>query len=165
VKVLPRFILGAIGCSAALALSPWLRASSEATQNSAQPPPQGQPATQSPSQLTPQPPPTPAVSPSGNTAPASVNGAPGFWTQNFLTGDWNGFRDELKTHGISFAPVLTAEVFGNPSGGARRGVITDGLVDLPLDIDLDPATGGVIKDTLFHVSAFYIYGAPLQQYQ
>jgi porin len=156
VKFTTRFLLATIGCLAAL--GSLLRGASEATESAAQPETQGRPATESPSTLAPQPAPTPATA---LAAPGSINGTPGFWTQNFLTGDWDGFRDDLKKHGISFAPVLTAEVFGNPSGGARHGAITDGLVNLPLDVDLDQATGGALKDTLFHVNAFYIYGAPL----
>ena len=90
---------------------------------------------------------------------AGSSATAGFLTQNYLTGNWGGIRDEAKKDGISFTPVWTAEVFGNPSGGARQGVITDGLVNLPLDLDLDPLSGGAIKDTIFHVNAFYIYGA------
>ena len=84
-----------------------------------------------------------------------------FWTQNYLTGNWGGFRDELKCHGVSFTPTYTGEVFGNPSGGARQGVITGGLFNLTLDVDLDPLTNGAIKDTTFHTNAFYIYGPSL----
>jgi len=86
-----------------------------------------------------------------------------FWTQNYLTGNWGGFRDELKSHGVSFTPVYTGEVFGNPSGGVRQGVISDGLFNLTLDVDLDPLTNGAIKDTTFHANAFYIYGPSLSE--
>ena len=127
-----------------------LHAASEATQNAAQPSP-NQPATQTPGEETPAA--TPAPSATGT-----------FFTQDYLTGNWGGIRDDAKKDGISFAPVLTAEVFGNPSGGARQGVTTDGLVNLPLDLDLDPLSGGAIKDTIFHVNAFYLYGAGLSEH-
>jgi len=84
-----------------------------------------------------------------------------FWTQNYLTGNWDGFRDELKNHGVSFTPVYTGEIFGNPSGGARQGLISDGQFNLPLDLDMEPLTNGAIKDMTFHANAFYIYGPSL----
>jgi porin len=93
----------------------------------------------------------------GASAAAPTN----FWTQNYLTGNWGGFRDELKNDGISFTPVLTAEVFGNPSGGAKQGVITDGLLNTALDVDFDPLTQGAVKDLTFHVNAEYTYGDSL----
>lgn len=136
-----------------------LRAAPAEVSNSSQPPPQSQPPTQTPGQQTPQSPATPQVAPSANGAPA--NGPTNFWTQNYMTGNWDGFRDDLKKKGISFTPVWTGEVFGNPSGGARQGAISDGLFNLTLDIDLDPLSGGAIKDTLFHANAFYIYGNSL----
>jgi porin len=135
-------------------------ADSEATQNSAAGAVTA-PATES--EATPVSPATQQAAPGSNPSETSVNGAPGFWRENFLTGNWDGFRDTLKKDGIALAPVLTAEVFGNPSGGARRGAISDGLVNLPLDADLERATGGVLKDTTFHVNAFYIYGTSLSQ--
>ena len=139
------FILG--WGAALLAAAGMARASSEATQNASQAAP-SQPATEAPGQETP-----------ASATPAPATSA--FFTQNYLTGNWGGVRDEVKKYGISFAPVFTAEVFGNPSGGARQGAVTDGLVNLPLDIDLDPLSGGAIKDTVFHVNAFYIYGTNL----
>jgi porin len=96
-------------------------------------------------------------------APASPTPPTNFWTQSTLTGDWGGFRDKLKSDGVTFTPTLTAEVFGNPSGGMKQGVISDGFFNLPLDIDFEALTGGAMKDTAFHVNAFYIYGASLSQ--
>jgi len=88
---------------------------------------------------------------------------PTFWTENYLTGNWDGFRDEMKNDGISITPVLTAEVFGNPSGGARQGVITDGLLNTALDIDFEALTKGAVKDLTFHTEAEYTYGPSLSQ--
>jgi porin len=98
--------------------------------------------------------------PSGNP-PAPAAAPANFWTQNFVTGNWDGVRDDLKTHGVCFTPVYTGEVFGNPSGGARQGVISDGNFDLTLDVDFDALTNGTLKDTTFHTNAFYIYGSNL----
>jgi porin len=98
-----------------------------------------------------------------HAASQEANGATDFWTQNYLTGNWDGLRDKLKDDGFTFTPTLTAEVFGNPTGGMRQGAITDGLVNLPVDFDLDPLSGGAVKDTTIHANAFYIYGNSLSQ--
>jgi porin len=143
-----------------LAAAAMLHAASQETQATAQSSPESQPPAQSPAQQISQLPTSPQATVPASTA-GSVNGAPGFWTQNYLTGDWGGVRDDLKKDGVSFTPIWTDEVFGNPSGGARQGVIDDGLFDLLLDVDLDPLSGGALKDTTFHAEAFYIYGPSL----
>jgi porin len=107
-------------------------------------------------------PPTPSAPNTTPGNPATPTPAPSsIWTQNYLTGNWDGFRDTLKNKGIQLTPVLTAEVFGNPSGGARQGAITDGLLNTALDIDFDPLTHGAVKDLIFHTEAEYIYGSGL----
>jgi porin len=113
---------------------------------------------------TPQAPPSPSApqTPPGNP-PASATAPTNFWTQNYLTGNWGGFRDQLKNDGITLTPVYTGEVFGNPSGGARQGVITDGLLNTALDVDFDPLTQRAVKDLTFHVNALYIYGTSLSE--
>jgi porin len=85
----------------------------------------------------------------------------GLWTQTYLTGNWGGFRDELKNDGVSFTPIYTADCFGNPSGGARKGLVFDGLFDLELNLDLGILTNGFLKDTTFSTNADYIYGPSL----
>lgn len=86
---------------------------------------------------------------------------PNPWAQN-LTGNWGGFRDELlNKYGVTLKPVYTGEVFGNPSGGARQGVVPDGLFDLTLSVDLDALTKGALKDTTFQANAFYGFGPSL----
>jgi porin len=135
-------------CLGAVTTSHPLRAASQETQNAAQPSPGNPPptaTTSAPSQL-----PTSQLATTPSSAPGSVNGTPGFWTQNYLSGDWDGFRDDLKKEGISFTPIW-------------QGIIDDGLLDAILDVDLDPLSGGAIKDTTFHVEGFYNYGPSLSQ--
>jgi porin len=91
------------------------------------------------------------------TAPKS------FWTGDYLSQPWLGVRDKWQAAGISFKPDWTGEVFGNVSGGARKGVVSDGVFELPLMLDFDPLTGGAVKDLTFKVNAFYIYGTNLSQ--
>jgi porin len=84
-----------------------------------------------------------------------------FWTEDYLTQQWLGCRDQWQADGVTFKPDWTGEVFGNVSGGARRGVVSDGVFELPLTLDLDPLTGGAVKDLTFKVNAFYTYGTNL----
>jgi porin len=99
------------------------------------------------------------LTPAGLQAPSSS-----ILKQDTLTGDWGGLRRTLGDDGVKFSPTLTAEVFGNPSGGARQGVITDGLVNLPLDLDLDKMSDGAVSDFTLHANAEYIYGPGLSQH-
>jgi porin len=100
-----------------------------------------------------------ALTPAGLQAPSSS-----ILNQDTLTGDWGGLRRTLGDDGVKFSPTLTAEVFGNPSGGARQGVITDGLVNLPLDLDLDKMSDGAVSDFTLHANAEYLYGPGLSQH-
>ncbi len=106
------------------------------------------------------------------TTTAVSNGTPegltpqtlSIWHQDNLTGDWGGVRDNLLNHGVAITPTWIGEVFGNPSGGTGRGVISDGLINVALDLDLDRMSDSPIFDfTSIHANAMYIYGAGLSQ--
>jgi porin len=91
-----------------------------------------------------------------------TNSTLSIWHQDQLTGDWGGFRDEMLNHGVAISPTWIGEVFGNPSGGVSRGVISDGLFNVALDLNLDRMSDAtVFNDTLIHANAMYIYGAGL----
>lgn len=92
--------------------------------------------------------------PEGLTGPVDT-----FWKRDTLTGDWGGLREELEDKGITIAPTWQAEVFGN-TGGAAQGAISDGLFNLPIDLDLERLTG-FWKDATFHANVLYIYGPSL----
>jgi porin len=101
--------------------------------------------------------------------PAPSNGQPAglsgqglsLWNQQYLTGDWGGFRDQLLNNGVALSPVWIGEVFGNTGGGIRRGDISDGLFNVALDLDLDRMTHGAVDNTLIHANMLYIYGTSL----
>lgn len=78
-----------------------------------------------------------------------------------MTGNWGGTRTELENDGVTFTPTYTTEVFGNPSGGMRRGVVNDGLLNMVLDLDLDKLISGALSNTIFHINALYAHGANL----
>jgi porin len=105
---------------------------------------------------------TPATSVS---APKGLThtGETSFMDQNLMTGDWGGFRKTLENAGVKFTPTYIGEVFGNPTGGAAQGVIYDGLLNLPLDLDLDRMSEGGLGGLTLHANALYIHGASLSE--
>jgi len=96
----------------------------------------------------------PAQTPGGST-PASDAG---LLNQKYLLGDFGKQRSHLEDEGVIFTPSYTAEVFGNPTGGAGQGVIYEGLLDLELTLDFQKLAGW---DGSFHVSSFYPMGSGL----
>lgn len=80
----------------------------------------------------------------------------GFASDETLTGDSGGRRTKLSEKGVDFSLTYTAEVYGNPVGGAKRGAVYNGLLDLSLDIDLEKIAGW--SGGKFHVGALYPHG-------
>ena len=64
-----------------------------------------------------------------------------FWHQDTLTGDWGGLRTELANHGVVFSMSYTGEVWGNVSGGIKRGATYDGALLPEIDVDLEKLVG------------------------
>jgi porin len=77
-----------------------------------------------------------------------------------LTGDWNGERQKWIDQGLTITPVWTQEIFGNPTGGFRQGVVESGLLSLALDADAAKFTGWADAGQ-FHANFFYLYGPNL----
>ena len=66
------------------------------------------------------------------------------------------FRLDL---GFNFHVAYASEVFGNPTGGAKQGVINEGLLELALDGDLKTIAG--LDGAKFHVNSFVFHGRGL----
>src|SRR5262249_40486266 len=58
--------------------------------------------------------------------------------EKLLLGELGGLRTWLKQYGAKLNISETSEVFGNFSGGLRRGAIYEGQTDLNLEIDFRP---------------------------
>ncbi|MBV9674093.1 MAG: carbohydrate porin [Verrucomicrobia bacterium] len=74
-------------------------------------------------------------------------------------GDLGGLRENLLKYGFKIGGIYTGEVFGNLSGGFRRGAIAEGLLELDLDVDLEKFIG--LQGGTFHISSFEIHGPSL----
>jgi porin len=99
-----------------------------------------------------------SISLRGDSPPPS-----GFWNQDSLTGDWGGLRKKLEDDGFKVSPTYTGLVMGNPSGGVKQGVVTDGLFNVQLDFDLEKMSGGAVDGLTIHTNALYLYGPSLSQ--
>lgn len=103
-----------------------------------------------------------AAEPENTATAATAESKPDFWEQDFLTGDWGGYRQLLMDKGVALGVTYIGDSFGNPSGGYRHRSSYVGQLELTLDLDLDKLvgwSGGSIR-----ASAFQIHGRGLSGY-
>jgi len=70
----------------------------------------------------------------------STTGVGSFGGDNAL-GDFGGFRTTLDDQGVSFFGCYAVEVWGNTTGGLKRGAVYTGLLDFGVDLDLEKLIG------------------------
>ncbi len=96
--------------------------------------------------------------------PLSVEGLSGeqrsIFQRETLIGDPDGLRTLAAELGIASTPVYIGEVQGNPTGGIEHGVTYDGLLNVPLDLDLDRITH-FTSDLVLHTNALWLHGQGL----
>ena len=85
--------------------------------------------------------------------------AKGVWDRANLFGDLGGVRTRLADLGITFGLTETSEVFGNPTGGVRQGVIYEGLSQFGVGLDAEKAFG--LTGGTFNVTGYQIHGRGL----
>ena len=61
--------------------------------------------------------------------------------EDFGTGNWLGGRTWLVDKGVSISGGYTAEVWGNTTGGLKRGAVYTGLLDFGAELDLEKLIG------------------------
>lgn len=79
-----------------------------------------------------------------------------------LLGDTNGSRPALASHGVTLLLTDVEEVFGNTSGGLKRGATYDAVTTLTLQVDTQKAFGW--DGGQFNVSALQLRGRNFSQY-
>lgn len=77
-------------------------------------------------------------------------------------GDPYGLRSFLKGRGVEYSLTYVGESFGNATGGARRGAIYQGRLDLEFDADLEKLVGW--QGAAFHSNLYLIHGTGLSRY-
>ncbi len=95
----------------------------------------------------------------GTATPLGAPGAGGLMTRDKLLGDPGGLRTRLGEIGLSAGLADAEEVFGNPTGGRRTGVVYEGVTEISLGIDTDKLFG--LRGGTFNVSAFQFRGRGL----
>ncbi|PTB22735.1 carbohydrate porin [Trinickia symbiotica] len=107
--------------------------------------------------------PAEAAAPSPETAaapapetPAAPAAPTGFWERSNLLGDMGGLRTWLGNYGVTLNIQETSELFGNFTGGSKRGLAYDGATQFGLNVDMEKALG--IKGGQFFVDALQIHG-------
>ena len=106
-----------------------------------------------------------AAPPGGSaTAPASPGDLPALaapppplFERDLPTPDPGGLRARLTDKGIVLGLLYTGEVFGNPAGGYRQGVVYDGLLTTGLDVDFEKLVR--VRGLKLHALAYYPHGA------
>src|SRR5215213_5044362 len=93
--------------------------------------------------------------------PPSPEAPTAFWERANLLGDMSGLRTLLGNYGISLGLQNTVELFGNVSGGFKRGASGDGLTQFGIGLDAQKAFGW--DGAIFNVSGFWIYGPNFSQ--
>jgi porin len=89
----------------------------------------------------------------GSATPAASTG---LWDRSTLFGDMGGLRTWLDNYGVTLNIQQTGDVFGNFTGGVRRGAVYNGVTQFGLSIDTDKAFG--LKGGQFYVDALQIQG-------
>ena len=87
---------------------------------------------------------------------ASPDQSERIWQRNTLTGSWNGLRTRLEAAGFTLSLQEQDELWGNVSGGRRRGTAYEGLTTASVKLDLEKLIGW--KDATFFVNAYQIHG-------
>jgi porin len=93
----------------------------------------------------------------GDAAPTLAPKLQSWWEREYATGDWGGVRTALADRGVIFNFTYAADGFGIVSGGIKRSVIYNGLLDLGTDIDLEKLVGW--PGGHFHINGVYPHGA------
>lgn len=80
----------------------------------------------------------------------------GFRDRSNLFGDMGGLRTFLGNYGVTLSVQETSELYGNFTGGTRRGASYDGATQFGLNVDTEKAIG--LNGGQFFVDALQIHG-------
>lgn len=65
----------------------------------------------------------------------------GWLDGDYALGDMNGMRSSLADKGVEFFGGYTVEVWGNTTGGIKRGAVYTGLLDFGVNLDFEKLVG------------------------
>ena len=61
--------------------------------------------------------------------------------RNTVTGEWAGARSKCCENGVELFAGYTAEVWGNTTGGIKKGSVYTGLLDFGVNLDFEKLSG------------------------
>jgi porin len=76
--------------------------------------------------------------------------------QPYLTGDWDGLRSFLESHGVTFTATDTNDFLANVGGGIKTGSVGLGAFQPQFDLDLQKLAG--LEGDHIHVHGLVTYG-------
>ena len=79
-----------------------------------------------------------------------------FCEQDYLLGDWGGWRTKLSQQGVDFEFFYAASLPNNLDGGIKRGTIYQGALLMTLDLDSDKLVG--YHGGSLHVGSLWLNG-------
>jgi porin len=80
-----------------------------------------------------------------------------FAEQDYLLGDWDGWRTKLSKRGVDFEFFYAASLPNNFSGGIKTGTLYQGALMMTLDLNSDKLLG--YHGGTFHVGSLWLNGA------
>ena len=84
------------------------------------------------------------------------------WERKYLTGNWNGVRDELSDKGLTITSSYVTDLLGNPFGGEEQGFSYAGSFGMDMTMDFNKITGSEFLGWwYFYVSALWRSGTSL----
>ena len=98
-----------------------------------------------------------AGSPVPATEPEQKSAFERFAEQDYLLGDWDGWRTKLSNHGVDFEFFYAASLPSNLSGGIETGTLYQGALLMTLDLNSDKLAG--YHGGTFHVGSLWLNGA------
>lgn len=79
-----------------------------------------------------------------------------FLEQDYLLGDWGGWRTDLSRRGIDFEFLYAASVPNNVDGGIKRGSAYQGALLMTLDLHSDKLVG--YEGGTLHAGSLWLHG-------
>jgi len=81
--------------------------------------------------------------------------------QAYMTGEWEGVRDEAANKGVTFGSSFVCDILGDVSGGKRRAGRYDHSMGWDINFNLEKLAQ--VQDTQFHISGLWRQGKNLSK--
>ncbi|MBN2479352.1 MAG: carbohydrate porin [Parachlamydiales bacterium] len=94
-----------------------------------------------------------------NSAQKEPSGFRSWFDWDTATGNWNGYRTELKNKGVTISSTFTTDVGANPIGGLKKSLIYSGFFDVSVDLDFEKMAS--LKGTALTISNYLASGQNL----